>query len=229
MNKTFKSIWNEALGAWVAASELDRARGKRVASSRGTPERDIEGAAAVRAGATSAPSLRRLAMLMASAYLALFHAGAHAQYNPDGGTATGGVSSIAIGVGSSAAQTNSTALGNLSTAQGVSATALGPGRMRWATLRRPSASMRRRPASTARRWACRRSVRAITRFPSATCRAQRKAGRWRWAAVRPRPVCRPSGPGNNALASGQYAAALGLGRAPPARKASRWAMHRMRT
>ena len=133
MNKTFKSIWNEALGAWVAASELDRARGKRVASSRGTPERDIEGAAAVRAGATSAPSLRRLAMLMASAYLALFHAGAHAQYNPDGGTATGGVSSIAIGVGSSAAQTNSTALGNLSTAQGVSA-GLGPGRMRWATL-----------------------------------------------------------------------------------------------
>ncbi|WP_408733010.1 ESPR domain-containing protein [Burkholderia cenocepacia] len=33
MNKSFKSIWNEALGAWVAASELDRARGKRVASS----------------------------------------------------------------------------------------------------------------------------------------------------------------------------------------------------
>ncbi|MBW4960107.1 hypothetical protein KZW07_31465, partial [Klebsiella pneumoniae] len=94
------------------------ARGKRVASSRGTAERAAEGVA---------PSLRRLTLLMASAYLALFHAGAHAQYNPDGGTATGGVSSISIGVGSSAAQTNSTALGNLATAQGVSATALGPG------------------------------------------------------------------------------------------------------
>ncbi|SFQ03906.1 YadA-like family protein [Ralstonia sp. NFACC01] len=28
MNKSYKTIWNEALGAWVAASELDRAKGK---------------------------------------------------------------------------------------------------------------------------------------------------------------------------------------------------------
>jgi hypothetical protein len=28
MNKVFKSIWSEALGAWVAASELCRGRGK---------------------------------------------------------------------------------------------------------------------------------------------------------------------------------------------------------
>ncbi|MCO8649406.1 autotransporter adhesin family protein, partial [Burkholderia multivorans] len=28
MNRTYRSIWNEALGAWVAASELDAARGK---------------------------------------------------------------------------------------------------------------------------------------------------------------------------------------------------------
>ncbi|MBR7901672.1 ESPR domain-containing protein [Burkholderia multivorans] len=28
MNRTYRSIWNEALGAWVAASELDSARGK---------------------------------------------------------------------------------------------------------------------------------------------------------------------------------------------------------
>ncbi|OXH91288.1 hypothetical protein CA831_07250, partial [Burkholderia multivorans] len=27
MNRTYRSIWNEALGAWVAASELDAARG----------------------------------------------------------------------------------------------------------------------------------------------------------------------------------------------------------
>ena len=29
MNKTHRSLWNESLGAWVAASELTRARGKR--------------------------------------------------------------------------------------------------------------------------------------------------------------------------------------------------------
>ena len=28
MNKSYKTIWNEALGAWVAGSELDRAKGK---------------------------------------------------------------------------------------------------------------------------------------------------------------------------------------------------------
>src|SRR5690554_3383185 len=29
MNKVYRSIWNESLGAWVAASELTSARGKR--------------------------------------------------------------------------------------------------------------------------------------------------------------------------------------------------------
>lgn len=29
MNRTYKSIWNEALGAWVAASEVTRSRGKQ--------------------------------------------------------------------------------------------------------------------------------------------------------------------------------------------------------
>ncbi|WP_369598783.1 ESPR domain-containing protein, partial [Pseudomonas aeruginosa] len=28
MNKSYRTIWNEALGAWVAASENDAARGK---------------------------------------------------------------------------------------------------------------------------------------------------------------------------------------------------------
>jgi len=32
MNKTYKSVWNESLGAWVAASEFSRARGKRSGS-----------------------------------------------------------------------------------------------------------------------------------------------------------------------------------------------------
>ena len=34
MNKSYRSIWNEALGAWVAASELTSARGKRSSSAR---------------------------------------------------------------------------------------------------------------------------------------------------------------------------------------------------
>ena len=229
MNKTFKSIWNEALGAWVAASELDRARGKRVASSRGTPERDIEGAAAVRAGATSAPSLRRLAMLMASAYLALFHAGAHAQYNPDGGTATGGVSSIAIGVGSSAAQTNSTALGNLSTAQGVSATALGPGAHAMGD------------ASTAV------GINAQATGVNSTSMGVQAIGSGDYS-VSIGNLSSATQSGSVAMGSGAAATGVsaigrqqcagfrsirgGAGpreRAPPARKASRWAMHRMRT
>lgn len=33
MNSTYKSIWNESLGAWVATSELCKARGKRSSSS----------------------------------------------------------------------------------------------------------------------------------------------------------------------------------------------------
>ncbi|WP_423917026.1 ESPR domain-containing protein, partial [Caballeronia sp.] len=29
MNKVYKSVWNESLGAWVAVSENSAARGKR--------------------------------------------------------------------------------------------------------------------------------------------------------------------------------------------------------
>ena len=29
MNKTYRSVWNHALGAWVAVSEITAARGKR--------------------------------------------------------------------------------------------------------------------------------------------------------------------------------------------------------
>ena len=33
MNKSYRSIWNESLGAWVAASEITSARGKRSSSA----------------------------------------------------------------------------------------------------------------------------------------------------------------------------------------------------
>lgn len=47
MNKSYRSIWNESLGAWVAASEITSARGKRskgvqnAGSSRGSSARSL--------------------------------------------------------------------------------------------------------------------------------------------------------------------------------------------
>ena len=35
MNKSYRSVWNHALGAWVAVSEIARARGKSTASAVG--------------------------------------------------------------------------------------------------------------------------------------------------------------------------------------------------
>ena len=39
MNKNYRSIWNDALGAWVAVSEIETAKGKpagsRVCSAKG--------------------------------------------------------------------------------------------------------------------------------------------------------------------------------------------------
>lgn len=34
MNKAYKSVWNDSLGAWVAVSEIDGSRGKRSGGSR---------------------------------------------------------------------------------------------------------------------------------------------------------------------------------------------------
>ncbi|RYG10537.1 MAG: hypothetical protein EON92_12460, partial [Burkholderiales bacterium] len=60
MNKSYKSIWNEALGAWVAASELCKTRGKSSCSSKG-----IDGPSAPGVGGRSAFSLLACAALTA--------------------------------------------------------------------------------------------------------------------------------------------------------------------
>src|SRR5579862_7226833 len=100
MNKSYRTIWNEAIGAWVAASELDSARGKPNKSS-----------------IVSVVAL--LATLMASP--------AFAQYSAGGGYATG-VSSVAIGTNSSATAADGVAIGNQSTASnGTNVAAFGPG------------------------------------------------------------------------------------------------------
>ncbi|MGF6838491.1 autotransporter adhesin [Paraburkholderia youngii] len=99
MNKSYISVWNEALGSWVAACENSKTRGKR--------------------GKSKAVSLMGAALLATSAIAPL----AHAQYAAGSGFAEG-PSSVAIGADSGDA---AFALGDSSTAVGSNAAATGAG------------------------------------------------------------------------------------------------------
>ncbi|WP_018435743.1 ESPR-type extended signal peptide-containing protein, partial [Paraburkholderia atlantica] len=99
MNKSYISVWNEALGSWVAACENSKTRGKR--------------------GKSKAVSLMGAALLATSAIAPL----AHAQYAAGSGFAEG-PSSVAIGPDSGNA---AFALGDSSTAVGSNAAATGVG------------------------------------------------------------------------------------------------------
>ncbi|MGJ7615089.1 MULTISPECIES: ESPR-type extended signal peptide-containing protein [unclassified Variovorax] len=116
MNKSFKSIWNESLGAWVAASELACGRGKRSKSS----------AAVVVVSA----------LLLAGGVME----GAHGQGTAVGGAgnvggkdglavgpgATAGPRGVAVGFGASAdVRTETTAVGAGATTEGDQGTAIG--------------------------------------------------------------------------------------------------------
>src|SRR5215510_1155408 len=104
MNKVCRTIYNKALGAFVAVSEHDKA--PRKAGEKTT--RAIVGLAAVIGLGTASPL-------------------AFAQFAHDGGSATG-TNSIAIGTGSSAANGDSgLAVGINANADGNSATAVGAG------------------------------------------------------------------------------------------------------
>ncbi|MGF6601515.1 autotransporter adhesin [Paraburkholderia sp. GAS448] len=99
MNKSYVSVWNEALGSWVAASENTVARGKR--------------------SKAKASAVVATALVAAASWAPV----AHAQYNAGGGTATG-LHAIAIGSGAKAAgmNVNSIAMGyNASADSGTSA------------------------------------------------------------------------------------------------------------
>ena len=67
MNKSYKTIWNEALGAWVAGSELDRAQGKRQ-SALAAADAVVEQAQTVvtdaQAGLIAVSGLERAALLL---------------------------------------------------------------------------------------------------------------------------------------------------------------------
>src|SRR5690349_7464643 len=101
MNKSYRSIWNEALGAWVAASETTRARGKRGGS--------------------------RVALAAAASVLGLLSTSAQAQsvncnvspWNAYSGTAS------CMGLNSSAAGIGATALGSLAAADVLGALSVG--------------------------------------------------------------------------------------------------------
>ncbi|MGF6260330.1 hypothetical protein OKW49_001231 [Paraburkholderia youngii] len=99
MNKSYISVWNEALGSWVAACENSKTRGKRSKSK--------------------AVSLMGAALLATSAIAPL----AHAQYAAGSGFAEG-PSSVAIGADSGNA---AFAFGDSSTAVGSNAAATGVG------------------------------------------------------------------------------------------------------
>ena len=115
MNKVYKSVWNESIGAWVAVSETAAARGKR----NGRLAKAVA-ASVVTLGAASGAIAGN-----ADKYLSANDA----YSSPDGATAIG-VGSIAIGGNAVADSTGGVnaamAIGSDSMA-GTQATALGPG------------------------------------------------------------------------------------------------------
>ncbi|WP_415868125.1 ESPR-type extended signal peptide-containing protein, partial [Burkholderia ubonensis] len=88
MNKSYRTMWNAALGAWVAVSELVAARGKRKKS------------AMARALAVGRCSLKNvtLVVVVASALIGGLPKKAEAQYTAGGGTVTGGATGQGHGI-----------------------------------------------------------------------------------------------------------------------------------
>ncbi|WP_407945890.1 ESPR-type extended signal peptide-containing protein [Paraburkholderia metrosideri] len=111
MNKSYISVWNEALGSWVAASENTRARGKRSSS------RVVAGIGIVAVVLSGVSGMALAAVITAplQAQDGLYSTGA--------ASATGG-DSVAVGAGFTACQQGGTAVGASSTA-GYNGSALG--------------------------------------------------------------------------------------------------------
>ncbi|MDQ0609079.1 autotransporter adhesin [Variovorax sp. W1I1] len=122
MNRTYRSLWNESLGAWVAASEVSHARGKRGGSHV---------ALSAAGGLLAARPARRLRAGLATALVALSAVGwtsfAEAQavdcsgapYNAYNGTAS------CMGLNSRASGIGATALGSLAASDVLGGLAVG--------------------------------------------------------------------------------------------------------
>ena len=120
MNKSYVSVWNEALCSWVAASENTAARGKRSASRRVVT-------AAVAAVVGSAALLQAHEVLAAGVPV---YDNLNITYGSSGTASSSGAGSIAIGSGAKAnGQTDgdwsAIAIGSRSSANGQAALAIG--------------------------------------------------------------------------------------------------------
>ncbi|NUY30603.1 adhesin [Paraburkholderia sp. JPY303] len=115
MNKSYISIWNEALGSWVAASENMSVRGKRSKS------RTVAGTIA------TALVLAGMSGTAASAVIGTPVEATNGSYSgtdTDSASATGD-DAVAVGAGATASAQGTTALGAASVAGGQNATAIG--------------------------------------------------------------------------------------------------------
>jgi len=102
MNQTYRSIWNESLGAWVAASEVTRAGGK------GGAARMLRGVL-LAGGILSAFAGGVSASAQAVHYFDVNDNGVQGgNYNNDGAT---GIDALAVGVGTSATGLSAIAIG----------------------------------------------------------------------------------------------------------------------
>jgi autotransporter adhesin len=111
MNKSYRSLWNESLGAWVAASELTRAGGKR------------SGARVVAAVIVAAAAWGGLSGVASAAVIGAPVQAQDGNYSSGAASATG-EDSTAVGAGSKASAQGTTAVGGAAKASAVNATGL---------------------------------------------------------------------------------------------------------
>ncbi|MDO4907016.1 ESPR-type extended signal peptide-containing protein, partial [Neisseria sp.] len=115
MNKSYRSIWNEALGAWVAVSEIEKAKGKPAGSS---VQKAGEMSSRVRL-------LLRVIPLMLGAAFGLSSQVAYAQADTCTNSRSDRFTNITCGFGATAANNQSIAIGATAQATGAQAVALG--------------------------------------------------------------------------------------------------------
>ena len=125
MNKSYRSIWNEALGAWVAVSEIETAKGKPVGS--GVECSDKNRPSAVRMAVKVIPL--SLCMILGGFILPGSAMAANTVCAESTAPASGVDNAVACGPGANAASNRSVAVGfNAQAATGgnVSSVAVGP-------------------------------------------------------------------------------------------------------
>lgn len=120
MNKTYRSIWNEALGAWVATSELQSGRGKTARSKRAIRKAAI---------GLAVGALMPLSVFAQAAGSGVVNPGTNGTAASDFGCAApatvSGLQGIAVGCGATASTANSIAVGASSAVVNVNDVSIG--------------------------------------------------------------------------------------------------------